>query len=666
MNRIAKFILLFLVLWTGLAQAKKAPAAPKLTNDDCLACHSDASLTTERDGKQVSLQVKEDTYKNSIHGMMFNCTDCHTDVKEVPHGTGLAKPKCATCHADQQKVYEDSYHAKAIAAGDTKAARCVDCHGGPHEILPASDPNSKINHKNIPQTCAACHNNKLVEESTGLSSQPFISYEQSVHGKAVAGGSDKAAVCTDCHGSHDIRTAGDPKSSIFKANVPNTCAKCHEPQKAEFMTSIHGQAVLKGNLHAPVCTDCHGIHLIKRPIDPTSSVSAQNLARTTCAQCHESVKLSEEFGVPGRRASTYMASYHGMAAQMGSRVAANCASCHGVHNILPSSDPKSMVNKANLVTTCGKCHPGANENFTKAKVHIDTPRAADMGSVAVRFIRKFYLMMIFATIGGMLLHNLIIMRRKLADRRKGHAHFSGGPRTVERMNTNQRRQHLVLLISFITLVFTGFALKYPTSWLGALFINETVRSVVHRIAGATLAIGGLYHIYYLAALKDGRKMFVDMLPNIKDVFDVRDVLLYYLGLSDKRPQFARFTYAEKMEYWALVWGTIVMVVTGLMLWFKVSVGNILPRWTIDAATAVHFYEAVLATLAIIVWHFYQVIFDPDVYPINWAWFDGKMVLEHYRDEHGLDAETLQAAYAAEQAEQEAAREKEDEEAVPSK
>ena len=351
-----------------------------------------------------------------------------------------------------------------------------------------------------------------------------------------------------------------------------------------------------------------------------------------------------------------MASYHGMASQMGSRVAANCASCHGVHNILPSSDPKSTINKANLVKTCGQCHPGANENFTTAKVHVDAPLSADMGSIAVRFIRKFYLLMIFGTIGGMLLHNLIVLFKKLADRRKGHAHFSGGPRTVERMNPNQRRQHLVLLISFFTLVFTGFALKYPTSWLGMVFINESVRSIIHRIAGATLTIGGLYHAYYLMALKDGRKMFVDMLPNLKDAFDIKDVLAYYTGMSTKRPQFARFTYAEKMEYWALVWGTFVMVATGLMLWFKVYVGNILPRWTLDAATAVHFYEAILATLAIIVWHFYQVIFDPDVYPINWAWFDGKMSVEHYREEHGLDSETLQAAYAAEEAEKNEAEE----------
>ena len=118
---------------------------------------------------------------------------------------------------------------------------------------------------------------------------------------------------------------------------------------------IHGQAITKGNSQAPVCTDFHGIHSIKSHLDPNSSVAAKNLARTTCARCHEGVRLSQEFGVEGGRSSTYLASYHGLASELGSTVVANCASCHGVHNILPSSDPRSTINRANLIKTCGQC-----------------------------------------------------------------------------------------------------------------------------------------------------------------------------------------------------------------------------------------------------------------------------------------------------------------------
>lgn len=638
-------ILLFLVLFVasgGFAQ-KKAAAKPKFSNDDCLACHNDPSLAKEENGKPVSLAVDPKKFSASIHGQMFQCVDCHADVKDVPHSATPGKPSCAQCHADEQKQYDTGFHAKALKAGVGQAARCVDCHGPVHEILPASDPASPVSHVNIPKTCDTCHTKSAVMNPTGVSTAPAKSYSESVHGQAVAGGSEKAAVCTDCHETHAIRPANDPASSIFKSNIPATCSKCHQSENEKFKKSIHGKELAVGNLHSPACTDCHGIHTIRRPEDPESSVSAENLAKNTCARCHNSVRMSEEFGIPGRRATTYLASYHGLATEMGSKKAANCASCHGVHDILPSSDPNSTINSRHLVETCGKCHPGANENFAKAKVHVDVAEAGDLGSKFSRLVRNFYLLMIFATIGGMLAHNLLILRKKLKARREGHIHIAGGERVVVRMSKLQRRQHLVLLASFITLVFTGFALKYPQSLLGVVFINETVRSYLHRAAGAMLIAVGLYHVFYVVRYKEGRRLVLDLLPTYKDALAVRDVLLYYLGLTETKPEFPRFGYAEKMEYWALVWGTIVMAVTGFMAWFKVPVGDLLPRWTIDVGITIHFYEAILATLAILVWHFYMVIFDPDVYPMNWAWYDGKMTIEQYREEHALDTETILAA-----------------------
>jgi hypothetical protein len=103
-----------------------------------------------------------------------------------------------------------------------------------------------------------------------------------------------------------------------------------------------------------------------------------------------------------------------------------------------------------------------------------------------------------------------------------------------------------------------------------------------------------------------------------------------------------------MEYWALVWGTIVMASTGCMAWFKVGVGTVVPRWIVDDALTMHFYEAILATLAILVWHFYMVIYDPETYPMNWAWLDGRMSIEHYQHEHPLDTEALAQAPGSEE------------------
>lgn len=632
-RRLAVYLSLFLFI---LLVAQAAVAEKKLSSTDCLACHADASLTKEVNGKQIRLDVNQEKFKASVHGVL-GCIDCHTDVTAFPHDPVPQKPSCATCHADEDAAYKRGFHAKAIKSGDKMAANCVDCHGPIHEILPSSDPQSRVHRTNIPKTCGACHGQKFVMEASGHSAQPFINYQQSVHGKSITnqGENSKAAVCTDCHGTHEILQGGNPKSPIFKANVPFTCAKCHEQVEQEFMTSIHGQALTRGNWQAPVCTDCHGIHTIKAPTDPTSSVAAQNLARGTCGRCHESMRLASEFGVPSSRASTYLASYHGLASEMGSNVVANCASCHGVHNILPSVDPRSTINKANLAKTCGHCHPGAGQKFVEGKIHINAPLSADIGSTAVRWIRRFYLGMILGLIGAMLLHNFLIWRRKaVALRNQGHR------RIVLRMDPKQRAQHFTLLTSFIVLVLTGFALKYSDSWLAAVFVNESVRSIVHRVAGVVLIAVGLYHLVYLAAEREGRRLFLDMMPVPKDATDLLGTMRYYLGWSHDKPAFMRFNYAEKMEYWALLWGTVVMASTGLSLWFKVQFGAFLPRWWLDVATAIHFYEAVLATLAIVVWHFYMVIFDPDVYPMNWAWYDGRMSVEHYQEEHGLDSDTI--------------------------
>jgi cytochrome b subunit of formate dehydrogenase len=615
------------------------PAA-KMTNDECLACHNDASLTKDVNGKTVSLHVDEAKFKASIHST-FGCVDCHADIKAFPHDPAPVAPKCATCHADQQTAYDHGVHAKAAAAGNMNVAKCQDCHGSVHELLPAADPNSKVAHNNIPKTCGACHGQKFVMQSSGVSAMTFSSYQESVHGKAVAAGSDKAAVCTDCHGEHDILSAGDPKSPINKFNVPVTCAKCHNSVKQEYVQSVHGQAIARGNWQAPVCTDCHGIHTIKAPKDASSSVAAANV-QNTCGACHQSVKLSKEFGVPGGRVDSYLASYHGMAQKVGSNTVANCASCHGVHNILPSSDPHSTINHANLAMTCGKCHPGANDKFISSKVHLDGASKADVGSKIIGLIQRFYVWMIVCVIGGMLLHNFLVWRKKAVLRRIGQ------PRILFRMTFEQRVQHLTLLISFFTLVLTGFALKYPSSWLAVIFINEAVRSYIHRIAGVVLIAVSAFHVWYILRKPDGRQLLRDMLPDWKDVTDARDAFRYYLGWSDRRPMFGRFTYAEKMEYWALVWGMFVMASTGLMGWFKVLVGKHVPGWWIDAAITIHFYEAVLATLAIVVWHLYGVIFDPDAYPMNWAWFDGRMSIEEYEHEHPLDHSALDRALGSQE------------------
>ncbi|MGB8259519.1 MAG: cytochrome b/b6 domain-containing protein [Terracidiphilus sp.] len=618
-----------------LVSVTVAQGAKKPKDEDCLACHGDTTLSKQDAGKTRSLYVDKEKLKHSIHGSLFGCVDCHTDVKGPAHDSTPAKVQCATCHADSQEAYSHSTHARAAKDGKGTAVNCQDCHGGAHEILPATDAKSPVHHGNIPATCGRCHGLRFLVAPNSESAQAFESYQESVHGRAVENGSAKAAVCTDCHGTHQVLPANDDQSPISRFNVPKTCGKCHTGIAYTFQASVHGQGLARGNQLSPSCTDCHGIHSIKAHVDPTSPVAEQNLSRSTCARCHEGVRLSQEFGVAGNRVSSYMDSYHGMAARGGSAIVANCASCHGVHNILQSSDPRSTIHRANLDATCGKCHKGVTRKFTQTRVHLDAAASKDMDSLAVRWVRWIYLVLIFTVIGAMFLHNAILWRAKAVARRAVQNPF------MVRMTARQRWQHLILLLSFIVLVITGFALKFPTSWLAeALAMGERVRSIVHRVAGVVLIAAGIYHLFYLASTLEGRKLLRDLAPQTRDAFDAIATMRYYLGLGGEKPRFGRFNYAEKAEYWALVWGTALMGLTGVMLWAKVWVGNLLARWAVDVATAIHYYEAILATLAILVWHFYQVFFDPDVYPMNWAWWDGKMPVEHYRHEHALDTESL--------------------------
>lgn len=611
----------------------------KLKNEDCLACHGDASLTKDVHGKTVSLAVDEHKFKSSIHGSMFSCVDCHSDVKSLMHETPPKKVSCTQCHQEAHDAYLQSTHVRSGKDGRMPAANCEDCHGGVHEILPSADANSPVSRAKIPSTCGRCHGQKFLMESNGLSVQPFLSYQTSVHGRLVGQGSGQAAVCTDCHGTHQILAPSDARSPISKQAVSVTCGKCHADQSKQYMGSIHGQAVARGNSLSPTCTDCHGIHSIQAHTDPNSPVAEQNLARDTCGRCHEGAQLSKEFGIPGNRVKSYMDSYHGLASENGSVVAANCSSCHGAHNILPSSDPHSSVNAANLEATCGKCHKGVTRKFIETKVHLDGGiRTKDVGTRVVSWVRLIYLVLIVVVIGAMFLHNAVIWRHKtVAIRRMQNP-------MMTRMSLQQRWQHLALLTSFIVLVLTGFALKFPDTGFAAIFgMGEHARGLIHRIAGVVLLGAGLYHLFYLAALAEGRKLLRDLAPKPKDAADVWGTMLYYLGLRKTKPEFGRFNYAEKAEYWSLVWGTVLMGVTGIMMWAKVWVSHLVAGWWVDVATTAHYYEAILATLAILIWHFYQIFLDPDVYPMNWAWFDGKMPVELYKHEHALDSESLTEA-----------------------
>jgi cytochrome b subunit of formate dehydrogenase len=222
------------------------------------------------------------------------------------------------------------------------------------------------------------------------------------------------------------------------------------------------------------------------------------------------------------------------------------------------------------------------------------------------------------------------------------------------MNVHERWQHAVLVLSFTALVVSGFMLRYPEAWWVVGIRNLSTqafewRGVLHRVAGVLLLTSGAWHFWYLARTERGRALLRDLLPRKRDFTDPFAVAKYNLGLAPNKPAFGRFSYIEKAEYWAMMWGTILMGVTGVILWFENTSIGFFTKLGFDISRTVHFYEAILATLAIIVWHFYFVIFNPDIYPMNLAWLTGRMSEKEMLEEHPLHLAELKRASASEAA-----------------
>ncbi len=398
MSRKWAWIWLVWFLW-GVAQNGAGQ-----TRAECQECHADRELTVEEEaGRTRSLFVSDSLFDRSVHGD-FECVDCHEDIQELPHEETVAKVNCGSCHEEEQAALGRSVHGDSLRARSPDAPGCKDCHGT-HEVLPVGDRDSHVSKANQPHTCGRCHADPDVIARNNIPMiAPVALYEKSIHGRLTLQGSADAAVCSDCHGSHDIRTALDPQSSIFKGNIPQTCRKCHAEVYTQYSISVHAQALKMGAVDAPVCTDCHGEHDILRPENPEAPTSGFNVAVEVCSPCHESERLARKYGINPARVTSYKNSYHGLALRGGKVRVANCGSCHGVHDILPSSDPRSSIHPQNLQKTCGQCHPNPGENFARGPIHlVEEEREAAI----VGIVRKIYIVFIVLVVGLMVVHNAV-------------------------------------------------------------------------------------------------------------------------------------------------------------------------------------------------------------------------------------------------------------------
>ncbi len=604
-----------------------------IDSDDCIDCHELSKHDTD---------IEEDI-SHSIHEDL-ECLDCHEDLDYIPHEDveymEYGCEGCRSCHDDASDEYQAHGRLEYDTCEDTP--QCMDCHGD-HDILPSDVKLSKTHPSNLPQTCGVCHENiDIVREYGILKDHPVEVYNYSVHGMAYTNGTGdiEAATCNDCHSTdgtaHKIYSPKHPESAINHFRIPETCGQCHEEAAREFNEGIHGILVARGDAESPVCTHCHGEHGIISPDDPRSPVSSAKLAEATCTPCHQSEVLNDDYGIPTGELRDYVDSYHGLKSKAGDTHVANCASCHGVHRILPSTDSTSTIHASNLQRTCGECHPGITSEIASITIHGEVE---DTRHPIALLIEKIYIIMIIVIIGAMIIHWLIDLIRQIIKV------MTVRPQ-VRRMRLGEIWQHTLLMLSFMTLVVSGFALRFDQAWINTFFFGWDggfeFRGQLHRIAAVVFILTVVWHLIYILFIPRGRRFIKDMLPLMRDFHEVIRRVKYNLGLTKEDATFTRFSYVEKAEYWALVWGTVVMILTGFMLWFDNWFISFIPKGALDVALVIHYWETWLAFLAIVVWHMYSTVFSPHVYPMNPSWLTGTMPEDMYHHEHPEHVEEAKA------------------------
>jgi len=348
------------------AQAAPLPAPVAQTdNQACLACHAEPGMRMSLpSGETLYLSVDPEIFGSSIHGQGgYACTQCHTEITGYPHPpleaqdrrdvTLMMNSACARCHSGYAGAADDDAHRLALEQGNKQAAVCTDCHGA-HDITDPDEPRSRI-----PQTCQRCH------------SQIFNLYKESVHGSDLIGA---------------------------------------------------------GNPDVPSCVDCHNAHNVQGP----TNTSFRLFSPQICARCHANDTLMEKYGVNTNVFETYLSDFHGTTITLFQDLAPGqepnkpvCSDCHGVHDIRRADDPNSTVIKENLLGTCQRCHPNADTNFPTAWLGHYQPNATR--HPLVYYVNLFYQIFIPAVLGGMALLIVSDIGRRLFRRGKDVGHDTPPP-----------------------------------------------------------------------------------------------------------------------------------------------------------------------------------------------------------------------------------------------
>jgi len=629
-----------LAFWTFLVfgACDLVIALPSFEDAECMACHAKPDLVKKEGEKTVSMTVHADVLRRSVHDRI-RCVACHRDIQKPDHkGEKLAPARCDVCHADETEAHAVGVHAQAQGPNAAEAARCVDCHGG-HEMVSVKRGDSPVFKGNLPATCGRCHTNRALTERHGIKHPEAVSqFIDSIHGRALLErGLLVAPSCNDCHGVHEIRRDKDPYSPIHRANVAATCGVCHRGSQQACEQDAHGQLVAKGDDRGPTCITCHTAH----EIEARGGLKAKQVSDQRCGACHED------------RLRTYRGTYHGKAMALGLPDVAACYDCHGSHDILARTQAASRLSLQNIVATCRKCHRLATASFALYQAHADPADRKNYPGLYWTFV--FMTALILGTFAFFGIHTVLWLTRSLRAWRRNpeelrelRAQARADTEWFTRFTPFQRFLHYLIITSFLLLVITGMPLKfYYTGWakalMGGLGGVEAAR-VLHRIGAlVTFAYFGM-HLAALAVtlrrqgaeLRDPASGRLSVrralafffspdspLPSLQDVRDFGAHVKWFFGRGP-RPQFDRWTYWEKFDYWAVFWGVAVIGASGLILWGAQAASRLMPGWMINVALVVHSDEALLAAGFIFTIHFFNNHLRPEKFPMDPIMFSGRI------------------------------------------
>lgn len=615
-----------------------------------------------------------------------SCGDCHGAVLEevaasvhrAVGGLAGASAACVRCHGAHEVYGVADQRSRVHPLREV--GTCGACHGGSPGAVPGSEHAPAYD---------------VVSE-----------YRTTAHGRAlVRAGLVVAATCSECHRAHRVAPPDAPGSSLYRDSVAATCGECHPGILETYLAARHGQRLLESDAargersgkgaqgvptpvadtrRAPVCTDCHVSHHIAKVGEPAWRLQIVQ----ECGTCHEALY------------QTYLNTYHGKETALGRALTAKCSDCHTAHDVRPASDPLSTVSSANVVRTCRTCHPHAGERFARYLTHGD-PR--DRAKYPILYWTSLVMtVLLIGAFGVSGLHAVLWTGRAWIQGKRARRYERGAGEGVEgktepaggghsapedgalarsaggrrgaggqalmgwalsasdrgsgpyywRFRRIHRVLHAGLVVAFLGLVFTGMPLHFwYTSWARAVikFLGgPAAAGVIHRVC-AVVVLGCLFvHLGYLGcrlARGSGRRELLSgsgsMLPRSRDLRDLVAMFRWFLR-GGTRPRFERFSYVEKLDYWAVMVGLVILGSMGLLLWFPEFFGRFLPGWMFNVASILHGELAILAAGFIFAIHFFNTSLRPGRFPIDTVIFTGRATAQYLEREHPLEVERLRS------------------------